>query len=211
MKKIIGICSANVQRSGTFEAVMEYERRAQVLEDLVITSAGINVEKILTNTSPLKIQINILRAGLHYGLVRDEIRQTVKSVVEKGYDQEHTDQIRALYAEVRPLVHGACIAYRNQALQEAGITDFPPPYTKFDPKQDYNLVLPMDSKDTEKVEAKYSGGSGKKAAILSYGQLLGIEDLADNMAGGLEGARRTVTYFMDTRRKAIEKMREYTN
>ena len=87
MTNVIGICSANVERSGVFEAVMNYEMQQQGLEGLTVTSAGINVEKILTNTSPLKIQVKILQAGMHYRLVRDEIRDEVEAVIAKGTDQ----------------------------------------------------------------------------------------------------------------------------
>lgn len=208
MKKTIGICSANIQRSGTFEAVLDYERQAQRLDDLMISSAGINVETILANTAPLKIQLNILIAGLYYGLVRAEIRNAVRSIVEHGYDQEHTDQIRDLYAEIRPLVHGVCLAFRNQALQEAGITNFPLPYSRFDPKQNYGLILPMDLKDTEKILLRYKGLDLQKPKVVSYGRFVGIDDLVDDVVGGLAGARKTVQYFMDTRKTAIQKMIE---
>jgi len=208
--EVVGTCSANVERSATFWAVTNQEVQNQQLEQLLgINSAGMVVEKILANQSPLHIQIKILRAGLHYRLIRDEIRTQVEQVVERGVEQEHTDNIRVLYGEIRPLVHGLNIGFRNQALSEAGITVFPPPYTPFDVKQGFNLVLPMAKKDIVKVEARYQSADMSPPTIQTYGSLVGVEQLVDNVKGGLEGARERVAYFMDTRKIGIERMMEY--
>ena len=40
-KKIVGVCSANVQRSGTVDAVINYELQNKGIEELVVTSAGV--------------------------------------------------------------------------------------------------------------------------------------------------------------------------
>lgn len=202
--KVVGVCSANVERSGIFEAVMKHELSGR--SDIVVSSAGINVEKILTNTSPLHIQIKILSAGLKYGLVRDEIKEEVEKTVSVGNEQEHTDKIRALYGQVRPLVHGYLLALRNQALKEVGINEFPAPYTPFKPENGFDLVLPMAEKDIDKVSSRYDI---EKPVIRTYGDLAGIDQLVDDVSGGLEGARRKVEYFMDTRKTAIERMKEY--
>jgi hypothetical protein len=206
--KIVGVCSANVERSATFDAVINDELAKQKIIAIDVSSAGINVEKILANTSALKIQINILNAGLHYGLVRNEIRKQVEAVVEKGEKQEHTDEIRALYAQIRPLVHGYNLALRNLALQEAGISNFPAPYTKFEPGKGFDLVLPMAEKDIGKVAERYEKLNMQQPRIMTYGVLVGVNEKVDNVGGGLQGARNTVQYFMDTRKFAVSKMLE---
>ena len=207
--KIIGLCSANIERSASFDTAVNYELREQKNKVLEVSSAGLNVEKILASTSPLRIQVKILNAGLHYGLVRDEIKEQVEAVVSRGFEQEHTDEIRGLYAQVRPLVHGYNLALRNQAFAEEGITDFPTPYGVFDPSKNFNLVLPMAEKDISKVVAKYETTGIQQPTTMTYGELVGVEQLVDNVSGGLEGARHKVQYFMDTRKKAVEKMMKY--
>src|SRR3989344_403821 len=207
-KNIVGLCAGNIQRSATFDAVINYELEYQRITDLNVSSAGINVEKILTNETPLDTQVNMLKAGLHYGLVRYEIKREVEKVVSNGLEQEHTDNIKALYGEIRPLVHGYNLQFRNQALAEAGITNFPPPYTPLNPAKDFKLVLPMVGKHIPKIEARYNEKGITKPVIMTYGSLVGIDDLADNLQGGLAGAQVNVKYFMDTRKRAVEKMQE---
>ena len=204
----IGICSANVERSGLFEASTNYELNERGINDIVATSAGINVEKILTNTSALPIQVKILGAGLKYGVVRPEIKNQVEKVVSQGTEQEHTDKIRALYAEVRPLVHGYLLAFRNQALTEVGITNFPAPYKPFDPTAGHDLVLPMTAGGVKKVATRFDTAGLEKPTIQTYGSFVGVEELVDDVKSGLDGARRKLTYFMDTRKKAVDNLLE---
>ena len=132
VKKVVGVCSANVQRSAIYEAVVKDEVRRRGLTGILeISSAGLNVKKILTNRSSPHIQLRILEAGLEYGLVRNEINAEVERVVANGLKKDNEDQIRALYGEIRPLVHGYILAMRNEALRERGIHIFPTPYTPF--------------------------------------------------------------------------------
>lgn len=210
--KIIGLCSANVERSRAFQAVMEYEAEVQKLNMIQVYSAGLNVEKIIAAQSPLRIQVNILKGGLDYGIVREEIKNEVVKIVEKGIEQEHTDKIKALYAEVRPFVHDINTRHVNQALLEAGIDIkyISSPFKTFQPQIGFDLVLPMAEKDIAKVVAKYESMNLIQPTTMAYGTLVEKGDLQDkNMASGLSGAREKVAYFMDTRKKALEEMCKY--
>ncbi len=204
----IGVCSANVERSGLFEAVMKYELNQQRIEGIEVTSAGINVEKILANTAPLPILIETLAAGLKYGVVRPEIRDAVDRVIRKRTVQEHTDEVRHLYSEIRPLVHGYILAFRNQALAETGITIFPTPYKRFDPAAGHDLVLPVAEKDVMKLEARYADAGMEKPRIQTYGSFVNVAELVDDIQSGLSGARKKLEYFMDTRKIAVGKLLE---
>ncbi len=188
-------------RSATFDAVINHELEAQGITSLDVSSAGLLVEKILANQSPLRVQLKILRAGLAYGLVRDDIRGTVEDVVARGEDQEHTDEIRALYGQVRPMVHGYNIALRNQALAEAGVQRFPAPYTPLDTTRPVDLVVPMVERDVAKVHARFEG---KAPRVQTYASLVGTDELVDKIDLGLEGVRGIVEYFMDTRKQAVD-------
>ncbi len=202
--KVVGVCTANVGRSPILESVLRHELEERGVGHITVSSAGTNVENILKNTVSVARELRIFDAGMHYGLVRTEIKQKVTDLLAKGPEQENTDEIRALYAEVRPLVHGHLVAMRNQALREAGLTHFPAPYTPFQPAPDSALVLPVNNRECEKVEEAYRRNDIPFPTIKTYGTLVGTQDLEDNLKGGLEEARRVVAYFMDTRRKAID-------
>lgn len=207
------MCSANVERSRAFQAVAEHEIEQQKLSNLIqVYSAGLNVEKIMAAESPLRIQVNILKGGLVYDVVRDEIKNEVMKIVDKGTDQEHTDRIKAFYAEVRPFVHDINVRYVNQALLEAGIDikHISSPFKTFQPQIGFDLVLPMAEKDIAKVVAKYENMGLIQPTTMAYGTLVGTQDLQDkDMASGLSGAKEKVQYFMDTRKQALEEMCKY--
>lgn len=211
----IGLCSANVERSRTFQAVMEYETEEQKLNERIkVYSAGLNVEKIIAAQSPLRIQVNILKGGLDYKVVRSEILDEVKQIVSQGYDQQHTDRIKSLYAEVRPMVHDINTRYVNQALMEAKIPirNISSPFKTFQPQTGFGLALPMAKKDIAKVDKKYQSLNLEQPPTMAYGSLVGTEDLQDkNMASGIQGARKKVEYFMDTRKKAVEELLKYVS
>ena len=202
--KVVGVCTANVGRSPVLEAVLRYELQTRGIEQVDVRSAGTNVENILKNTVSLARELRIFDAGLHHGLVRTEIRKKIEDVLARGPEQENTDDIRALYAEVRPLVHGYLVAMRNQALREAGLSHFPAPYTPFQPATDITLFLPVNKAEGQKIGDAYKRKGIPTPVITTYGTFVGVEDLEDNIKGGLEEARRVVAYFMDTRKKAID-------
>ena len=85
--KTIGLCVGNIQRSATFEAVMNHALQEQGIQDMEITSGGILVEKILSNQTPLHVQIRMLEAGLRYGLVRPALEERVREIVARGTEQ----------------------------------------------------------------------------------------------------------------------------
>jgi len=221
---IVGVCSANVMRSTVFEAVLKselqgtadlcrnvmfggykiaYNHSSGTYDGINVTSAGTNVSKILSNTSSLEIQLRVLKAGLEYGLVRDEIKKEVGKVVELGDDQAHVDGIRAFYGEIKPLVHGHNIALRNQALEEVGIKNFPTHYTPFTPEPSIDYIIAMSKKEEEEISKEYTGKEIARPIITTYGRLLMINDLEDDIGGGIGNARSIVSYFKETVELAI--------
>ncbi|MBS3136272.1 hypothetical protein J4401_04905 [Candidatus Woesearchaeota archaeon] len=201
MVKTIFVCSAGILRSGAAKAVVDYEARQRGIDYLVTENASLNAANILANNSPLERQLKILEAGLHFGLVRYNIWKRVEDIVGLGTKQELTDEIRALYADVRPLFHGLQVAHRNQALKEVGIECNLPPYTPFNAGGNYNFVIVMAEKDVKKAQAMVRQGT---ATITSYGALINQNDPKDDLLSGLEGAREVVQYFMSTRSRAVE-------
>ncbi len=207
--KAVGGCSANVERSAIFDAALNYEKRDRGIGDeLEISSAGLLVEKIHANKSPLHVQVRILGAGLKYGLVRPGIQDAVQQVVDAGTDQEHTNQVRALYGEVRPIVHGFLKACRDKALEDAGVDLSPSIYNHLDPNDGFDVVIPMVAKDTAKVESKYASSDVDLPTVVSYGELVGTGDVVDDVQSAWDGAKRKVEFFMDTRGKALDAILE---
>ena len=77
--------------------------------------------------------------------------------------------------------------------------------TPFINHDDLKLVLPVERKVVAKVENYFQDiGDDKKPKIILYGDIVGIEPLADELKGGMETARKQVNYFMNTRDKAME-------
>jgi hypothetical protein len=210
----MGVCSGNVQRSPTYEAVIKYELAEEGYSpaDLRIESAGINVEKILANKAPSHKMVNILRAGLKYGLVRPEIKDDVELLVRKyqgsseSVDEQEKARIASFYSEVRPAVHGALATYRNIALEQAGVPKEHVPteiYVPFEQKEGLGIVLAMDEGVLTKLKERIGND---KTPLTTYGELVGRAPLEDDLTSGLEGAVRQVEYFMDTRQKAVNEI-----
>lgn len=241
--KVIGLCSANVQRSGTFEAVMKYElylRRKS--HSVVISSAGINVESILAKVVETENMLNILYSSLLLGVARESTKKAIRPILTEEIDPKDIDkisEINRLYEEVLPLVQGAGIAYRNQALSEVGIPNgfYPRPMTPLNQESNPQLLLPVTDSLAKIVRERYHNEEEgvetrvklltpdrlnqrvlerdevvvKVPKIMTYGQLVGVEDLADNPGGGMCNARKQVKYFMDTRKTAVDRIIELTN
>jgi hypothetical protein len=207
---VVGACSANVGRSGIFDAVLNYEMGQQGIGDdtLRVTSAGLLIEKIFACETDLDIQLKILGAGLKYGLVRPELQEEIEGVIAADTEQQHTQRIRALYGAIRPAVHGFLKAERDNALREAGVEIFPTINKPLDPEAGYGLIIPMVEKDRAKVETKYSDAGIALPKIVPYGGLVDSGDVVDNVQEGAEGIRRRVEFFMDTRKKALERILE---
>ena len=143
-----------------------------------------------------------------------KLENSAKMVISGRYNNNSQlvyNLLEEVYPELRPLVHGFNLALRNQALREAEVNIFPVPYKSFDSSKKHDLVLPMTGDMVEDVVACYSKEDlvrhylkGDMPKIQTYGSLVGVEDLEDDMKGGIENARRIVSYFMDTRKQALE-------
>lgn len=204
---VLGVCSANVQRSPTYEAVMKYTLREQEPAQIIIESAGINVQNIIDNKVSLEMMINSLEAGLHYELVRADKKEEVEALVESYHtftELGEQDKVRlgVFYSEVRPILHGMLTSYRNLALEQAGIPKeyHPGIYIPFQAKFGLGIILGMDTKIVAKLSKVLHNSN---IPLMTYGQLVDEPDLEDNLKSGLDGAVRQVQYFMDTRYKAI--------
>ena len=210
---VLGVCSGNVQRSPTFEAVTNYELTNRHIDTFKADSAGSNVAKILANKAPQRNMVNALNAALHYGVVRAEIKTQVEHIVDQydGLDRQaagqELDVMNIVYAELRPVVHGMIVAYRNLALAQAHIPEvhIPSMYQAFVVDDSTKLVLAMDGKVLDAVRKELGTRSIKS---MLYGGLVEQEPLEDDLKSGLEGAVKQVSYFMDTRKKAVEEMRQ---
>lgn len=211
---------ANVQRSATYEAVLKHELNSttNVPFFLEIEGAGINADNIRLEKISLDGKLRMIDAGLHYNVIRDELKQPAKDIIEKygrmqkplpKMDMPRLDLrlIDILYHEARPVVMGIHVGYRNLALQQAGIPPefIPGMLRQFKCHDDgANLLLPVDGKVLAMVEQEVKGRKG--CIIKPYGDLVGAPLLEDNLTGGLENAKKQVQYFMDTRKKALEEI-----
>jgi len=216
----IGICMANVQRSATYEAVLMYELNQTTNAPffLEIEGAGANADNIRLEKISLDGKLRMIDAGLHYDVLREELKQPAKYIVEKCgkmlkplYKKEMSRKdlqiIDILYHETRPIVIGLHVAYRNLALQQAGIPKgfMPGMLRQFKcHKGGINLLLPVDEKVLALVQQQTKGRTD--CVIRPYGDLVGKPLLEDDLMGGFEAAKRQVQYFMDTRKKALEEM-----
>lgn len=224
--KVWGVCSANVQRSPTFEVVLNYalhetpQLARYSTQPMEIGSAGINVEDILANKHPLHRMIVILDAGLHYGIIREDINDVTQQMVDRyaenvasrgaslSVPSEDTAIMEELCAEVRPVLHQLLVDYRSKALKQAGIPQSfiqrvgmykPMPAIPLD------LVLAMDRPVLDKIKATRAN-MPRLGVVTTYADLVGQPPLEDDLKEGLAGATRQVAYFMDTRHKALEEM-----
>ncbi len=237
MKKkcVVGVCAANIQRSPTFEAVLNYEldqKNIFMNTKLEISSAGLYVEKILTNNAPINIQIRIIAEGLNNKVVpKNYIKKALyfTSIDDpNSLDKKSRAVLKLLYQKIQLLVFGSHISIRNHALQMAHIPEkyFPTPLIPYRVRSKYNLVLSMDKNIMQKVSKLYEGdsivGIHKNTKIvtkeqpkyfiipniITYGNFIGVDDLPDRPSSGLEGAIEQVEYFMDTRKRAISLISE---
>lgn len=207
--RVLGMCSGNVLRSPTFEAITNYSLEIANRSDVKVSSAGLNVEKILANESPLSKMLWIIDAGLHYNLVRKDKQCEAKALVKKyqaidpkEVPGEDIFAIASLYMDVRPALHGRLTGYRDIALEKAGIPEkfIPAIYNPFNPEDNFDLIIPMEKSLLDKTVELYDG---TKPTILTYGDLVGQEDIVDELTGGLDMVMRQVDYFMSTRDKSL--------
>jgi hypothetical protein len=132
---------------------------------------------------------------------------------------EDREKISIIYSQIKDLVHGIQMGFRNLALmQTAGIPgeNLPPMRVPYRLHPDLELALPLDDSTTEKLGVFYDNkenptetDSGPKEnrierpTIMTYGELVGAGPLEDQLTGGMLVADEQVEYFMDTRKKAL--------
>lgn len=219
--------SGNIQRSPTFQAIFSYtfSKSTDLPFKIIFDSAGIDVDKILSNSTPATKKLSIIDAGLYYGVIFGENKSLAEALVTKwnGKSNEEIPEeekaiITQVYSEFKTAVHTVQMTYRNAALHEAGIPDsfLPGMRVPFRHAKNLRLVLPVERSVVKKVEEYYlnleleaqNKNSLSMPIIKLYGGLVGVEPLEDELKGGIETARKQVKYFMDTRHIAIKEILE---
>ncbi len=230
---IVGLCSGNVQRSPSFEAVMRYELSQRGEPAGLVTSAGLNVAAMRAGTLPLGNMIKGIGWALEYGLVPAERRAEAESYVARWrgrgeqasspFDPVEDTALAQLHATVRPLIRERNVEYRNQALREARIPEefVPGSFRPFEPWKETGIVVPMERGYGTRVSAMYRDAArGEHVAIedpsasqprmvraphiVAYPDLVDGPDLPDNPSGGIAEARHVVEYLMQTRERAAD-------
>ncbi|MCK4757110.1 MAG: hypothetical protein KAS67_01520 [Thermoplasmata archaeon] len=223
MEKIIvrAVDSGNIQRSPTFQAIFNHaiSMMDDLPFDLEFDSAGMDVDKIIDNTTPALKKLSILDAGLYYDLIEGREKDLVQELIETwSYEKEENipveqkNIITGLYAENKTKVHTIQMEYRNKALLEAGIPKefLPGMRNPFSHDDGPRLILPVEMPVMKKVEGYYQdhGLGGQIPRIIMYGDIVGIESLPDVLKGGMRTAREQVEYFMNTCEVAMERIVE---
>lgn len=218
MGKIIirAVDSGNIQRSPTFQAIFNYtlsEIKGYPLQ-IVFDSGGIDVDAIMKDQTPALKKLSILDAGLYYDLIEAKEKNLTQELIEKWFHkneenipEEQKEIITRIYAANKDKIHTIQMKFRNEALLEAGIPKefLPGMRTPFRNHEDLKLVLPVERTVVAKVEKYFQDiGDDNKPKIILYGDIVGVEPLADELKGGIDTARKQVNYFMDTRNKAME-------
>ena len=220
MEKIIirAVDSGNIQRSPTFQAIFNYALSTTNDYPLQIEfdSAGIDVDAIMKDQTPALKKLSILDAGLYYDLLTESEKKLTQELLDSWFHKneedipdEQKEIITKIYVANKTKIHTIQMKFRNDALLEAGIPKefLPDMRTPFRNHDDLKLVLPVERKVVAKVENYFQDiGDDKKPKIILYGDIVGIEPLADELKGGMETARKQVNYFMNTRDKAMEKI-----
>lgn len=217
MKPLIirAVDSGNIQRSPTFQAIFShhYSGSDKLPYAVVFDSAGIDVDRIMANNTPVIRKLEIIDAGRHYGLIRDKNRILARELLEKWSGLSETQipdteklRITRLYSEVKTDVHTQQMSFRNQALLDAGIPEqyLPGMRVPFRQDESLRLILPVEPSVVRKIDEFYRPLQGRQPPTIVYGDLTGISPLNDELTGGLETARKQVRYFLDTREKAMD-------
>ena len=218
MEKIIirAVDSGNIQRSPTFQAIFNYALSTNNDYPLQIEfdSAGIDVDAIMKDQTPALKKLSILDAGLYYDLLTESEKKLTQELLdswfhknEEDISDEQKEIITKIYVANKTKIHTIQMKFRNDALLEAGIPIkfLPGMRTPFRNHDDLKLVLPVERKVVAKVEKYFQDiGDDKKPKIILYGDIVGVEPLADELKGGMETARKQVNYFMNTKDKAME-------
>lgn len=186
-KLIVGVCSGNIQRSPTFEAVYQHllrEERQDLSSYVRLTSAGTNVERYLTHTEEPARVVEILRSGLKYGIVPEIVKTEAEKYASfhgnseaiTGLEMQDREQLRLLHRVVRPLLSQMNIQCRNQALELRHVD-----YSRLasakplHPEQGYDIVIAMEEKALKAVQKRYNNAKPREqtAVVLTEVDIAG--------------------------------------
>lgn len=207
--------SGNIQRSPTFQAIFTYffSDSNELPFPIVFDSAGIDVDKIMANRTPVTKKLAIIDAGRNYEVIKNNNKLLAEELLDKWFGKSEMQipdkekgRITRLYSEIKTDVHMLQMRFRNEALLEAGIPKryFPGMRVPFRHDENLRLILPVEENVGRKVEDYYTPLKDKKPITKIYGELAGTNPLKDELTGGIETARKQVNYFMDTRDRAIK-------
>lgn len=223
--------SGNIQRSPTFQAIFSYafSESADLPFRITFDSAGIDVDNIMSDSTPAAKKLGIIDAGLCYDVIHGRNKSVALDLVNRWHQtsdekipEKEKTIITRVYSEIKTKVHTIQMEYRNRALIEVGIPPKFLPGMRIPFRHDKNLllVLPVEKSIVQKVQDYYknlknttlnttSNGDMNDVmpAINLYGDLVGVEPLKDDLKGGMDTARKQVKYFMDTRHKAINEIK----
>lgn len=201
--------SGNIQRSPIFQAVFSYCFSGFGEPcPIVFDSAGIDVDRIMADSTPVVRQLEIIGAGMHYGLIdgrnerlAGEFLGLWSGIGEGEIHDADKRRIAGLYSEVKTGVHLLQMGFRNDALLEAGIPErfLPGMRVPFRHSDGLALILPVEESVAGRIDEYYGSAGCRRPAMRVYGDLAGTCPLGDELTGGMETARRQVRYFMDSR------------
>ncbi len=207
----------NIQRSPTFQAIFNYffSDNNKLPLSVIFDSAGTRVDDIMRDFTPVTKKLDIIDAGVHYDIVKGENKKWADDFLTKWYGKGETQipdiekiRITQLYSKIKTDVHLCQMRFRNEALLEAGVPKeyLPGMRVPFRRNNNLRLILPMEENIVRHVEDYYHSFKDKQPLTKTYGNLVGIGPLKDELVGGIETARKQVKYFMNTREKAMEEI-----
>jgi hypothetical protein len=211
------VCSGNIQRSPTFQAIFSYFYSASDMLPfpIVFDSAGIDVDKILTNSTPATKKLDIIDAGRYYNVINGENKRLADELLNRWHGKAEAEipdsekaRITLLYSGIKTDVHTVQKKVRNEALLEAGIPErfLPGMRIRFRHDAKVKLLLPVDDSIVRKIEDYYRLTGDEIPVMQIYGYLAGVNMLNDELTGGMETARKQVKYFMGTRDKTMDEI-----
>lgn len=209
--------SGYIQRSPTFQAIFTYffSNSNDLPFPLIFNSAGIDVDKIMANSTPATKKLDIINADMSYEVIKGDNKLQAEVLLGKWFGKseaqipdEEKERITRLYSEIKTDVHTTQMGFRNEALLEAGVPEQYLPGMRVPFRHDKNLklILPVEESVVRKVDGYYENSKDEKPVTRIYGDLVGINPLNDELTGGIDTARKQVKYFMDTRDKAIKEI-----
>ncbi len=218
MEKCIIRCvdSGNIQRSPTFQAVFRWTAsKMRLPEGLIFDSAGIDVDKIMANSTPTPKKLDIINIGVYERLFGEKDGKVAEDLISSWLGKPETEipesikgEVIRFYAANKTRIHSVQMGYRDAALKEAGIPErfIPGMRNPFRHEKDLRLILPVDGDSARKVANYYSSIGEQMPDIKLYAELIGTGQLLDELIGGMDLARKQLQYFLGTRYVAIERI-----